>query len=408
MIDIDKERLLISKSMMAEELRYSLIRMPNDFFQDEMHRKYHRALKNILGAFKEFNGVAVSLELETMGVSHDEAVKWCASIYKLSSTSTGWEPLLEAVKNNWRCLKARNAATGFQESLQSVGFDKAVAEFNAFISGMQENDTDTSLMHDQNIDDLLEPTENLPIGIDRIDSGIIGLPVQGVTTIAARSSVGKTAFMLAIIRHLTMQKQNVLLISQEMPKKDIALRMISAETGINLLKLRLGRKVMSSFEIEQATRAFENMKPWLQRIEVYDRAAGLNHLFHLAKRSATVRGTKAIFIDHAGLIRDMNPNFIRREQLAEYTARSKAFAMDHNVAWVHAWQINRQGAKEEPHMAMLKDTGSAEEDSDLILLLHATDEQKDRDEMTVITDKNRNGPCGKETINFDRRTMKFW
>ena len=408
MIDIEKERLLISKSMMAEELRYSLVRMPNDFFQDEMHRKYHRAIKNILGAFKEFNGVAVSLELETMGVSHDDAVKWCAAIYKLSSTSTGWEPLLDAVKNNWRCLKARNAATGFQESLQNVGFDKAVAEFNAFISGMQENDTDTSLMHDQDINDMLEPTENLPIGIDRIDSGIIGLPVQGVTTIAARSSVGKTAFMLAIIRHLTMQKQNVLLISQEMPKKDIALRMISAETGINLLKLRIGSKVMSSFEIEQATRAFENMKPWLQRIEVYDRAAGLNHLFHLAKRSATVRGTKAIFIDHSGLIKDMNPRFSRREQLVEYTARCKAFAMDMDIAYVNLWQISRMGAKEEPTMSMLKDSGSAEEDSDLVMILNATEEQKNNDEVTIIVDKNRNGPTFKETINFHRPTMKFW
>jgi replicative DNA helicase len=408
MIDIEKERMLISKSMMAEELRYSLVRMPNDFFQDEMHRKYHRALKNIIGAFKEYSGISVALELESMGIEHNAAVNWCTKVYQLSVTSMGWEILFEAVKNNWRCLKARNAATGFQESLLKVGFDKAVAEFNAFISGMQENDTDTSLMHDQEINHLLEPTENLPIGIAQIDAGIIGIPVQGSTTIAARSSQGKTAFVLSIIRNMCLNKHRVLMFSQETNKKDLTLRLISAETGINLLKLRQGRALMGSYEIEQATRAFENMKPWLERFEVFDRAVGMNHLFHLAKRSATVRGTKVICVDHAGLVKDMNANFVRREQLAEYTAKCKGFAMDHNVAFVNLWQINRQGAKEEPHMAQLKDTGSAEEDSDLILLLHATDEQKARDELTVIVDKNRNGPCGKQTVNFDRKTMRFW
>lgn len=408
MIDIEKERMLISKSMMSEELRYSLVRMPEDFFYLEEHRKYHRALKNIIGAFKEFSGIAVSLELESMGVTHDDAVKWCASIYKMSSTSTGWETLLDAVKNNWRCLKARNAATGFQENLQNVGFDKAVAEFNAFISGMHENDTDTSLMHDQDINHLLEPTENLPTGISELDCGIIGIPVQGLTTIAARSSVGKTAFVLSLIRNMCLDKKRVLMFSQETNKKDLTLRMISAETGINLLLLRQGRKSMNDIQIDSATRAFEKMKFWLENFEVYDRAVGMNHLFHLAKRSATVRGTKAIICDHGGLVKDMNPNYVRREQLAEYTAKCKAFAGDHNIAYINLWQINRQGAKDEPHMAQLKDTGSAEEDSDLVLILHATEEQKLRDELTVIVDKSRNGPCGKVQINFDRRTMKFW
>ena len=95
-----------------------------------------------------------------------------------------------------------------------------------------------------------------------------------------------------------------------------------------------------------------------------------------------------------------NSKYVRREQIGDYSAHCRAFVADNPVAWVNLWQLNRVAADEEPSLHHLKDSGSGEEDSDLVLLLSADDDDKANNRLNINVAKQRQG----ETFKLSSKT----
>jgi replicative DNA helicase len=260
------------------------------------------------------------------------------------------------------------------------------------------------------LEELLEKDPCLPTGIPALDIGIVGIPINQLTTVAARPSVGKTAFILSIMRHIVKSDKHIVFFSQETKVRSLMQRIFSAELGMSLSRFRSADTLFNEAEKEKLAKFYYGAN-WLDRIHIYDKPCDMSKLFMLAKKSVDNDKSCLVAVDHVGLVQGFNSKYVRREQIGEYSAFCRAFVSDNPVAWVNLWQLNRIAADEEPELHHLKDSGSGEEDSDLVLLLSANEEDEANNRLNINVAKQRQGSKFKlssktdNPVYFDRSKM---
>jgi replicative DNA helicase len=126
-----------------------------------------------------------------------------------------------------------------------------------------------------------------------------------------------------------------------------------------------------------------------------------------------------IFIDYLGLISVENPRQQRHEQIAEVSRSLKSLARELGIPVVALSQLSRPAENEKPNLSSLRDSGSIEQDADVVMFLHrereyerkadngGTDEKKEQGTTSLILAKQRNGPVGTITLTFLSRFAKF-
>lgn len=239
-----------------------------------------------------------------------------------------------------------------------------------------------------------------------------GLQNSEFVVIGARPSVGKTALALTIAAHASIDlKIPTAFFSLEMSESAIMLRLISSEARIPAERIRTGRIRTTDYDslMEAAARIYEaplyivdmpNMK--------------LLELRTMARRLVLERGVKILFIDYLTLVTHENADLPRWEQISAISRSLKALARELNIPVVALSQLKREAEGKQPTLADLRESGSIEQDADLILFLHreremnkAHDQQSDQVETDLIIAKQRNGPIGKTSVWFKSSYAKF-
>ncbi len=242
----------------------------------------------------------------------------------------------------------------------------------------------------------------MPTGFSYLDKVLGGgLHRSDLVIVGARPAMGKTSFALNVARNMAMQGRKVLFFSLEMSKEQLAQRIISTESRIVSNKFRTGD--ISDADWVKLGLALNN----LVNCELYfDDSASIN-VAEMKARALRMKDVDCIVIDYLQLMSGTKRSENRVNEVAEITRGLKMMAKDLNIPVVTCSQLSRGVAKNaggdhRPQMTDLRESGSIEQDADIVLMLHREDYYKnDSDDdgtvsetaniAEVIVGKNRHG-----------------
>lgn len=253
-----------------------------------------------------------------------------------------------------------------------------------------------------------------PTGFPELDTLLSGLHPSDLIILAARPSVGKTSFAMDIARNAAVRHNvPVGIFSLEMSAEQIIDRMLSAESYVNSWKLRTG-SVTAQEDFDRIRDTIEV----LSKAPIYiDDKPGNNILSMraVARRLKRERGIGLIIVDYLQL---MAPTSSRNsdnvvQQVTEISRSLKGLARELEVPVLALSQLSRaveqRGGK--PRLSDLRDSGSIEQDADVVMFIHREDKGKpesDRQNIAeILVEKHRNGPTGSVELYFDDKRTSF-
>ncbi|NPA80736.1 MAG: replicative DNA helicase [Thermotogae bacterium] len=257
------------------------------------------------------------------------------------------------------------------------------------------------------------PPEAILTGFRHLDKITGGFRPGEWIIVAARPSVGKTAFVLNIHRNMALDGIPTAMFSLEMTAEALAMRLLSLESGIPMNIIREGRLTIR--ELPKLADAVERLMDMPFYIDV---SHGID-IFEIRSKARMVvqeYGVKMISIDYLQLM-DLRggrgKNMTRAEELAKISRSLKILAGELGVSIVGISQVSREVEKradKKPTMADLRESGALEQDADIILLLYRPgqyDKEADDSLVEVEVAKNRQGSQGTVKLHFYREFMRF-
>jgi replicative DNA helicase len=253
----------------------------------------------------------------------------------------------------------------------------------------------------------------LGTGFRDLDELTSGLQNGELIIVAGRPSMGKTSFALNIVQHVGVQlRLPVVIFSLEMSKEQLARNMLCSYARLDSHKLRQGR-LSSDAEHGKLLDAAGA----LQEAPIFiDDSAALNCFEIRAKvrRLKRSKGLRLAVIDYLQLMQGAEHIDSREQQIAAISRSLKGLAREMQIPVIAVAQLNRQAEQRDDHkprMADLRESGSLEQDADVVLLLHRPayyqDSQTMDDTAELIIAKQRNGPIGKVNLTFLRQFLRF-
>jgi len=252
----------------------------------------------------------------------------------------------------------------------------------------------------------------IPTGFLDLDALTHGLHPGQLVIVAARPAVGKSTFALDIARTAAIKNsQATIFFSLEMGRAEIAMRMLSAESSIYLQSMRKGTVSESDWTRLAAVRGRINDAPLY-----IDDSPNMTLVEIRAKcrRLAQQVDLKMIVIDYIQLMSSGKKVESRQQEVSEFSRALKLLAKELNIPVIALSQLNRQTEQSKdkrPELSHLRESGSLEQDADVVVLLHR-EGIYERDhpragEADLILAKQRNGPTGTVTVAFHGQYSRF-
>jgi replicative DNA helicase len=254
----------------------------------------------------------------------------------------------------------------------------------------------------------------IPSGFDELDKLTSGFHPAEFIIIGARPSIGKTALALTMAAHISVRnKIPAAFFTLEMPAIALMQRLLAMEARINASSLRSG--FLKSSEFNAILDAAENI--YEAPLYIVDMPnMKLMDLRAQARRIRAQEKVEIMFIDYLGLISSENYNVPRFEQMSEISRSLKSLARELEIPIVVLCQLNREAERERPNLSSIRDSGSIEQDADVVMFLHRDRESnkktnetagEDRNVTSLILSKQRNGPVGTINLTFMSQYAKF-
>src|SRR5437764_10083009 len=252
----------------------------------------------------------------------------------------------------------------------------------------------------------------IPTGFQQLDEITNGLHPGQMITVAGRPGSGKSTLALDFARSAAVKSQKpTAIFSLEMGKLEIMMRLFSAEAGVALQNMRSGhmndtdwrRLALRSSELAEAP-LFIDDSPNLTMMEIGAKARRLRQRHDL----------QLIIIDYLQLMTSGKRVESRQQEVSEFSRAMKLLAKELDVPVVALSQLNRgpeQRTDKKPLLSDLRESGSIEQDSDVVILLHREDayerESPRAGEADLIVAKHRNGPTATVTVAFQGHYSRF-
>ncbi|TYR78460.1 replicative DNA helicase [Priestia megaterium] len=268
--------------------------------------------------------------------------------------------------------------------------------------------------------EIYDELSNQKEGLSGIDTGFLDLNLMtdgfqkgDLIILAARPSVGKTALALNFAMNACKKNTKVIFFSFEMPQKQLLYRILSSMASINSMFLRQNQ--MTDEEIDRAANVTGIIDKWDLVIDDYPGQTTFDINLKIRREiRKTNENPCLVIVDYLQLIKTDNSYDRHDLKIAAITRELKIMAKELNVPIILLSQLNRnveQRADKRPYMSDLRDSGSIEQDADVILLLHRDDyynnnsDQKNKIEINIA--KQRNSPVGPVDLLFAKETGTF-
>ena len=255
----------------------------------------------------------------------------------------------------------------------------------------------------------------IPTGYKDLDNILAGLQRSDLFILAARPSMGKTALALNIAHNISLQaKESVLIFSLEMSKEQLVDRLLAIESGVDAWALRTGNLTDSDFEkIGQAMGSLSEAQIFIDdspNITISD-------LRTKARREAHQHPIGLIIVDYLQLMSGgsrYGGDGNRVQEISEISRGLKGIARELNIPLMGLSQLSRSvesRSPQIPQLADLRESGSIEQDADVVAFIYREDYYNPNSERKNLTDilikKHRNGPTGAVELYFDKDKQKF-
>ncbi len=257
----------------------------------------------------------------------------------------------------------------------------------------------------------------IPCGIGALDKMITGLNKSDLIILGARPGMGKTSFALNIARNVAVTAgKTVAFFSLEMTRDQLAQRMLSSEAAIKSEKLRTGD--LDSNEWTRLTQAGEN----LSKAQIYfDETSSITVPKMKAKIQRMKKKADLVIIDYLGLMHSARNIDNRVQEISEITRNLKIMAKELKIPVIACAQLSRateaKGKSHRPALSDLRDSGSIEQDADIVLFLYReqyydsekqqSEDMGDPNKSECIVAKNRHGETGTVELHWDGQYTRF-
>jgi len=408
-------------------------------FYDESNRWLYEACLSLYQRDEAINQVTLAQELSRQG-----RLETCGGAARLSylisvcPTSLDIEHYARIVYR----LSIMRQMISAGDRIAAIGYESgpdvedSLARAESVLFGLRRGQAGGDLMHiRQVLDKYFEvppaPTEDRPerlpyvlSGFPGLDEWLGGLQRADLVIIAGRPSMGKTSLALNIARNAAVDHRAcVALFSLEMARDSLVQRLLSSESGVNTRRVRFGqhtedeeRRVMEATGILSEAPVYVDDTPMLRIAEMRSKALRLNY----------ERGIDMVIIDYLQLMQGEGHRNENRVQEISYISRAlKALARELDAPVLAVSQLSRAvewRASHEPQLSDLRESGSIEQDADVVLFIYRDeyyfkneedwlavhpDREYPREEADVIIAKHRNGPTGRVKMRFRHTLAKF-
>ena len=403
----------------------------DDFF-NRSHRLIFSEMQRLLEAGQPIDLITLSESLETRGeLDMAGGFAYLAELAKNTPSAANIGAYADIVRERAVVREMISVAN----QIADAGYDPQgrssedlldFAESNVFKIAEQRANKDDG---PKNIEQILEATvsriESLVAtphdGVTGVDTGYqdlnkktAGLQGSDLIIVAARPSMGKTTFAMNLCENAAMlQEKPVLIFSLEMPSEQIMMRMLASLSRVDQTRIRTGQ-----LEDEDWARISATMGILLEKKNMYiDDSSGLTPTEVRSRARRIYRendGLSMIMIDYLQLMRVPSLSDNRTLEIAEISRSLKALAKELNVPVVALSQLNRsleQRADKRPVNSDLRESGSIEQDADLIMFIYRDEVYHENSDLKgiaeIIIGKQRNGPIGTVRLTFNGHWSRF-
>jgi replicative DNA helicase len=253
----------------------------------------------------------------------------------------------------------------------------------------------------------------VPSGFTDLDAMTSGFQPSELVIVAARPSMGKTAFCLNVASNAALEGQGVAIFSLEMSKEALVHRMLTAMARVDSQRVRQGS--LRDFDFTQLARAagiLQSCPIWIDDTP----ALTLLEMRSKARRLKAENDIRMVVVDYLQLMRSPDYSENRVQEISDISRSLKALARELEIPVVALSQLSRaseqRGGERKPILSDLRDSGAIEQDADLVLFIHRPEYYDREDESKrglaeVMLSKNRNGPTGDVQLRFSREYTRF-
>lgn len=398
-------------------------------FYDEKHRYIYEAITQLYDKHSPIDVLTLSNQmktnttLDTIGGS-----SYLAELTNFVPTSAHVEQYAEIVAQKAlrrRLIKAAQdiAVLGFNETneLQELIEQAETRLFEVSQKHIKQDVASLETILTESFDRLDElhkdkgKIRGVPTGFKDMDNLLAGLQKSDLFVLAARPSMGKTALALNLAHNVAVQsKQPVLMFSLEMSKEQLVDRMLAMESGVDAWALRTGNLTDADFEkIGQAMGTLSEAPIYIDDSP----SITVSELRTKARREAHSHELGLIVVDYLQLMSGgarFGGDGNRVQEISEISRGLKAVARELNVPLLALSQLSRSvesRSPQIPQLADLRESGSIEQDADVVAFIYREDYYNPETDRRNITDifikKHRNGPTGALELYFDKEKQRF-
>jgi replicative DNA helicase len=404
--NVEYEKTLLCQLMIENSLLDTIKTEPDDFSSD-INRRIFNAIRQRYTQHEPAN-------LQTLASTIPKALVYLSALTSVAASTsniTFYEKELKKLRLS-RALK--NLGINIGEMAGCAEPDEIITHIESVLTEMSMK---SGHEHSVKIGELISPTidkiesaykakgkiTGITTGFPTLDYMLDGFHDSELIIIAARTSIGKSAISLQMAETEAISNVKVAFLSLEMPNTSLTLRLMAKESNIDQTKLRRGLLRQSDFAgIMEAGGKLYNLP-----LDLYDKPnMSIDDVLREARWLKRQNRIEILFIDYMGLIKYRDQGIPRFEQISAVSKELKQLARELNIPIVVLSQLGRQSEGKVPSVADLRDSGSVEENSDVVILLHR-DRKDDQEDTKVIIAKQRNGPLGEVKMRFFGALTKF-
>ncbi len=426
--NLEAEMALLGSIMLRPEALYDIVDIVNqDSFYSEKHRIIFETMMELFTKRNPIDLLSVSNSLKDRGwLDQIGGNTYLTEIVNVVPSSANAKYYGEVVQKKYMMRRLIEAS----DHISQIGYDETkeleeildnaekklfeVTNFNTshkFVP-IKEELTEAwdrlDKLHSDNVG-----MRGIPTGFSDIDNKLSGFQKSDLIILAARPSMGKTSLALDIARQAAVNHNiPVGIFSLEMSSQQLVDRMLSAQANVDAWKMRTGR--LSRQDDFQSIR--ESLDS-LSKAPIYiDDQPGNNILKmrSIARRLKSEKGLGLIVVDYLQLMvptQTKNDNVV--QQVTEISRSLKNLARELDVPVLALSQLSRaveqRGGR--PRLSDLRDSGSIEQDADVVMFIHREDKYKEESEKTniaeILIEKHRNGETGRVELFFNEKKATF-
>ena len=430
---MEAEQALLGAVLMnpACYTRVSGIVRPESFYIPQ-HKAIFAAIANLDYLNQKIDPLLVLEELKQNG-TYDEAAgkNYLAQLAQSVPSVENVESYARIIKEKYYLRTLMEAA---EEMLKNAAneelsadtiMDAAEQKIYNIRQGNKENEPVrlSDILRDEVYDNLqkitspetAEESKGIPTGFSLLDKYMTGLNKSDLILIGARPAMGKTSFALNIARNIAVKaKKKVVFFSLEMGREQLAQRVLSTEARVESQKMRTGELTDDDWSrIGQATLA-------LNDAELYFDDTSTITVPEMKARVRKMRDVDCVIIDYLQLMTGTKRTESRVQEVSEITRSLKLMAKDLKIPVITCSQLSRsteaRGKSHKPQLSDLRESGSIEQDADIVLMLYRESYYDEDKNETVVTDeskaqviiaKNRHGGTGEVDLHWNGNYTLF-